>query len=53
MILAPVIALALTLFPSGTLAGSVQAPNIRLPNSAAANKAAVVDIFTRSYEAYR
>lgn len=53
MILTPLAALALAFFPSGILAGSVQLPNIQLPSSAAANKAAVVDIFTRSYDGYR
>lgn len=47
------VALGLAFLPSGILAGSAQKPNIELPNSAAANKAAVVDIFTKSYEGYR
>ncbi|TFK73469.1 glycoside hydrolase family 47 protein [Pluteus cervinus] len=41
------------LYPYATLAGPVQHPGLSLPDSAAANKQAVVDIFTKSYEAYR
>ncbi|VDC02721.1 unnamed protein product [Peniophora sp. CBMAI 1063] len=44
---------ALALAPSGALAGAVQAANLTLPSSAAANKQAVVDIFTSSYNAYK
>lgn len=50
MIVSPLVALALAI---SVFAGPVQKPDIRLPRSAAANKAAVVDIFTRSYDAYR
>lgn len=53
MIISPFVALALTVTAPGALAGPVQKPGIRLPPSAAANKAAVVDIFTRSYESYK
>ncbi|KZV67861.1 glycoside hydrolase family 47 protein [Peniophora sp. CONT] len=44
---------ALALAPAGALAGAVQAANLTLPSSAAANKQAVVDIFTSSYNAYK
>lgn len=54
MIVSPVVALALVaLSATSAFGGPVQKPNIRLPRSAAANKAAVVDIFTRSYNAYK
>jgi hypothetical protein len=41
------------LFVTGVLAGPVQVPNLVVPASAVANKQAVVDIFTESYQAYR
>ena len=53
MIVSPLVALALAISAISAFAGPVQKPDIRLPRSAAANKAAVVDIFTRSYDAYR
>ena len=53
MIVSPVLALALSLSATSAFAGPVQKPDIRLPSSAAMNKAAVVDIFTRSYNAYK
>ncbi|KAF9485017.1 seven-hairpin glycosidase [Pholiota conissans] len=46
--------LALSLaFASSALAANIQAPNIRLPRSATANRAAVEQIFTESYAAYK
>lgn len=45
--------LALAVTAPGAIAANVQKPDIELPSSAAANKAAVVDIFTRSYDAYK
>jgi len=53
MVVSPVVALTLALSATSAFAGPVQMPNIRLPKSAAVNKAAVVDIFTRSYTAYK
>lgn len=45
--------ISLSLALAGTaFAASIQAPNIVLPASAAANRAAVQDIFTESYAAY-
>ena len=37
---------------SGVLGGNVQSSNLQLPSDAAANKQAVVDIFTNSYNNY-
>ena len=51
MISAQRIALSLALAGSA-FAASIQAPNIVLPPSAAANRAAVEAIFTESYAAY-
>lgn len=53
MIVSSFVTLALAFSAPGALAGPVQRPGIRLPRSAAENKAAVVDIFKRSYNAYR
>lgn len=52
MISAGRLAISLALAGS-TLGMNVQNPNIRLPSSAAANKAAVQKIFTDSYAAYK
>lgn len=50
--LAVVLGTALTL-PHYAFAGLVQAPGLQLPASAAANRQAVKDIFTTSYQAYK
>ncbi|KAF8190449.1 glycoside hydrolase family 47 protein [Pholiota molesta] len=52
MISAGRLALSLALAGS-TLAANIQAPNIVLPHSATANRAAVVQLFTESYGAYK
>ncbi|KAI0035798.1 glycoside hydrolase family 47 protein [Vararia minispora EC-137] len=41
------------IFATGALAGPVQLPGLTVPANAVANKQAVVDIFTESYQAYR
>lgn len=53
MILLSFVTLSLAFSAPVALAGSVQLSGLQVPQSAATDKAAVVDIFTRSYQAYR